>query len=353
MAKTVFSAPAPLQRDSARTQPPRPLRRALRRNRPALMALGILVLMLIINLALQGTKPSVFEMTTLVNGGAALAIAAVGETLVILTGGFDLSAGAVLSFLNVVLAAHAGASTGSALGMCAVILLLGALTGLINGLLVAYLRIQPIIATLAASFVWSGAALLVMNQPGGQVPMVLVTLGTGDVAGVIPNALLLLIVVAALWLVLKNSRLGTNIYAVGSDRGAAVLSGIPVRRTLLAAYTLAGFFYGLAGLYLSAQTGSGDPNIGQPLLLEIFAAVIVGGTIFGGGRGGAVGSLFGAYVLSLIVNVLFVLKVSDFYTNICEGIVLILAVLATTLGGGTERRGLVRELRRRVRMVVS
>ena len=138
------------------------------------------------------------------------------------------------------------------------------------------------------------------------------------------------------WMLVKKSRFGTAIYAIGSDIEAARASGVPVTWVTFFTYVLAGAYYGAAGLFISAQTGSGDPLVGKPMLLPIFAAVVVGGTMLGGGRGGCLGPVFGAFILMLLVNVLFVLDVSPFYTTIVEGVILILAVLGTTLGKGSS-----------------
>ena len=143
--------------------------------------------------------------------------------------------------------------------------------------------------------------------------------------------LVLLAVLLLLWLLIKNSRLGVAIYAVGGDPEAAAGAGVRQSLVLFAVYVMAGGFYGLAGVFISAQTGSGDPLIGNPMLLQIFAAVVVGGTRLGGGRGGLAGSVFGAYILMIVVNILLVLNVSAYYSTVAEGTILILAVLAASV----------------------
>ena len=130
---------------------------------------------------------------------------------------------------------------------------------------------------------------------------------------------------------MKNSRFGVGLYAVGSDEEAAHAAGIRTRAVKFGAYVLAGVFYGAAGAFISAQTGSGDPLVGRPMLLEVFAAVVLGGTLLGGGRGGCIGSIIGAYTLMIIVNILLVLNVSAYYSSVAEGGILMLAVLAASL----------------------
>lgn len=278
-------------------------------------------------------QPPLFSsstFTTILDESMVVALAAVGETIVVMAGGFDLSVGAALSVVNVVLATHPWGSTIGQIGMIPVGVGVGAGIGLVNGFLVAVLRIPSIAATLATSFFWGGVALLILKQPGGAIPFDFVNWFTGD-WGSIPSASAVLVFTAAAWLLFKRTRLGRAVYSVGGNPTAAAINGIRVRETKIAAYAIAGLFYGLAGVFLSAESASGDPNIGAPVLLTVFAAVVVGGTPFGGGRGDALGSIAGAFILTMIANVLFALGVSSFYTNIFNGAVLVLAVLASSV----------------------
>lgn len=310
----------------------------------------VLVVLFVIYAIIQPNVLTLLQINTISSEGAAVAIAAAGETLVVLVGGFDLSVGFALSLINVLIATKIGTSEGSQVLMIPIALLAGAGIGFINGLLVNFLRIPSIVATLAMSFFWGGVALLILAQPGGAVPLDFVTWFTGNIGGAIPTPLVLVLGVVAVWLVLKRTPLGRAIYAVGGDPAAAEANGVRVRLTSMLAYTFAGVLYGLAGVFLTAQSASGDPNVGGPLLLTIFAAVVIGGTAFGGGRGDVVGSVIGAYILYLIADVLFSLGVSSFYTNILNGSVLLLAVVASSLTGARPwlRARLERSRRRRV-----
>ncbi len=275
---------------------------------------------------------SYFEFSFMSAGGATLALAAMGQTIVILTGGFDLSTGAVISLVNVVLASAMGPSPGSQIAFFFAALALGLLVGAFNGFFVAVVRMPSIVVTLAAMFIVQGITLLVMEKPGGKIASGFTSFFTG---AAIPNALpapiVVLIVAAAIWLLIKHSRFGVALYAVGSDAEAAYAGGIRTRRVLFLAYLLSGVFYGAAGAFISAQTGSGDPLVGRPMLLEVFVAVVLGGTLLGGGRGGAIGSIVGAYILMIVVNILLVLNVSAYFSSVAEGIILLLAVLAASL----------------------
>ncbi|WP_354346202.1 ABC transporter permease [Phyllobacterium ifriqiyense] len=281
---------------------------------------------------------SYFDISFLSSGGATSAIAAIGQTIVILSGGFDLSAGAVISLVNVVLAQSMdpAATETSVLYWTCVGIGVGMLSGAFNGIFIAFFRLQPIVVTLSTMFIIQGLTLLVMDKPGGFVASDLGAFYLGDaVPGWLPMPLVVIGVVLLAWLWLKNTRFGTAIYAVGSDPDAAAAIGVRVKLTKFLVYVIAGGCYGLAGVFISAQTGSADPLVGNPLLLSMFAAVVVGGTRLGGGRGGPLGTVFGAYILMMVVNILLVLNVSAYYSTIAEGTILVLAVLAGSISNSS------------------
>jgi ribose transport system permease protein len=309
------------------------LRVTLGRSRSLLTAAGVLLL-LIAAVDLIGAKPlSYFDFTFLASGGATLALASVGETLIILTGGFDLSAGAVVSLVNVVLATSLTTMSGPAAVIASTVVGIGVgmVTGLFNGFFVAVLGLQSIVVTLSTMFILQGVTLLVMDKPGGVVSPDLGAFYLGDaVPNFLPMPVVLLALVAALWLWVKRTPFGKAIFAVGSDPASARAAGIRVNLTRLLVYTLAGGCYGLAGVFITAQTGSGDPLVGNSLLLSIFTAVVVGGTRLGGGLGSPIASMLGAFILMIVVNVLLLLNVSAYYATIAQGAILILAVLAAS-----------------------
>jgi len=306
----------------------------LARSRGLITAIVVFLALLFVVNAVNSAPFSYFDVSFLASGGAPLAIAAFGETLVILIGGFDLSAGAVLSLVNVVLAASMSPTNPDA----SIVLWtlagigVGAAVGAFNGLFIAFLRLQPIVVTLSTMFIVQGVTLLVMEKPGGFVSPSLGSFFLGDaIPKRLPAPIVLLLALVIFWLWLKNTRFGTAIYAVGSDADAAAATGVRVMLVRFGVYVLAGGFYGLGGVFISAQTGSGDPLVGNPMLLSIFAAVVVGGTRLGGGRGGPIGSIVGAYILMIVVNILLVLNVSAYYSSIAEGLILLLAVLASSI----------------------
>jgi ribose transport system permease protein len=330
--------------------PLRSFTRPLARHQGLLIAIGVFIVLFLITDLISAGSFSYFELSFLSSGGATLAIAASGETLVVLSGGFDLSAGAVISLVNVVLAGNMQDDPGSMLAWTLAGIGIGVVTGAFNGFFIAVLRLQPIVVTLSSMFIVQGITLLVMDKPGGQIPPGLSSLIVGDaIPNFLPMPLVILAVLIGLWIYLKNTRLGTAIYAIGSDQEAARSAGIRVMRNQFIVYVLANACYGLAGVFISAQTGAGDPLVGNPMLLQVFAAIVVGGTRLGGGRGGPVGSIVGAYVLMMVVNILLVLNVSAYYSTIAEGTILFLAVLAGSLGHRSPLRRHLREIAARLK----
>lgn len=288
------------------------------------VAAAVLIALLVLY-AFFATLFSSFTLQAICNDSAALALAAIGETLVVISGGFDLSVGAIMGVVNVLLATHLTGGSGHQALWIVLTLAIATAAGAANGFLVAYVRLQSIIVTIATLFILSGIALKILDQPGGEVPRGFTDALTG--VTVIPRALIIVLVAAGAWVALRRTRLGAAMYAIGGDPEAAHRSGIPVQRRLLAIYTLAGLFYGLAGVFYTAQTGSGDPRTGTSFLLTAFVAVVLGGTRFGGGEGSAIGSIIGAFIVTMLIAVIFVLGIDTFWTGIVEGIVLAAAVL--------------------------
>jgi len=275
---------------------------------------------------------SLFSITNLFNNTVVLALAAVGLTFVILIKEMDLSPVGVIAVTNVLVATQSGSTPYGALLCFLLCCLIGLGIGLINGVLVAYLRLQSLACTLSTMIICQGVALIILPAPGGEVAEFISYQLTDLIGGVFPVSAAILVLVAALWLFLRRTSFGIGLYAVGTDEVAAHYSGIKVNRIRLGAFALAGIFYGLAGYMLSAQIGSGDPRVSSSFLLYVFAAVAIGGTSLSGGRGGIIGSLAGAGILTIMQKMLFSLGVSDFYTNIFNGVIMVLAIL---LGNST------------------
>jgi ribose transport system permease protein len=274
-----------------------------------------------------------YDVASLVTSGAPLALAAIGQTFIIVVGGFDLSAGAAISLVNSVVATIPQETAAGQIGAVAAGLAIGMAIGAFNGFFVAFLRLQSIVVTLSTMFLVRGVTLLIMPDPGGAVAETLTKLFTGTaIPGVLPAAAIVIAGGLAVWLVVRRMRFGTAIFAVGSDPEAAHAIGVSVEWTRFGAFVLGGLLYGAAGVFVGAQTGSADPLVGDPLLLQSFTAVVLGGTLLGGGRGSAVGSVVGAFTLMLMINILLALDVSAYFSTIAEGAVLVLAVVGSSVG---------------------
>jgi ribose transport system permease protein len=256
------------------------LRELARRLPTTTNAAVVLAILFVVYASVHADPFSPFQVRNLVNTTATLAILAAGQTLVVISGGFDFSAVALLAFLNTFIVTEMGDGGASMLAVSLAALALGTMAGLANGFLVGVLRVQSIIATIATFFVWSGLALAVLGRPGGSVDPSFTDALAGEAFGTIPSSGIVILVVAIMWLLLRKTRFAQHLYATGSNQQAAHASGIRVRRTLILTYAAAGFFYAIAALVYTGATASGDPRVSYVLLAEMFAAVVIGGTLF-------------------------------------------------------------------------
>lgn len=258
-----------------------------------------------------------------------LALAATGQTIVVLMGGIDLSIGGVISLTTVILATQSTENAGLAVWLPAV-LVLGIAAGALNGVFISLLGLEPFVVTLATWSVWSGAAMWILSTDGGSIAEPLVRFAGSTWLGLgVPIWLTIALVVFWLWF--SHTSTGMTIKAIGSSRTSAFLSGVRLERTTIIAYSLSGLMAALAGIFLTTQTTSGSPTIGNDYILNSVAAVVIGGTSLFGGRGGAGGSIIGAFILTLIGDAVFVLGVSSFWTPLAIGGLLIVAVLGSSI----------------------
>ncbi|MGC9271860.1 ABC transporter permease [Acidiphilium sp.] len=299
-----------------------------------ILLLAILGFILIYGLA-QHRLPGNFELTSTVNSATPLVFAAVGQSFVILTKGIDLSVGGVVDLANAIAAVTMGKSLGGALAWSVVILLVGAACGLVNGLLVALGRLQPIVVTLATLSIFQGLAIRVLPQPGGAIPAGYTNLlvNPND-----PFALIFIAFLAIGWSAFRRSRTGVDLYAIGNDEAAARALGVNVLRTKIIAYMIDGTLAAAAGLFLAASATAGDATTGNSYTLSSIVAVVLGGVSLFGGRGSAIGAIAGAFITTLIVNILFFSHVNPLYQSFYEGVFLLLAVVVGGVIGGAIRR---------------
>jgi len=320
------AATAPV--DARRAGPGAMLGSAAQRNAWILGLLGFLVILLVFTKLIQPNY-GVTGIQGLAISVLPLALAAVAQAVVVISGGLDLSVGSMMALINVVAAVlmedqPPEFAVAVVLGM----LLLGLVLGAVNGGLVVLTRVPDIVVTLAMSFVWAGCALIVLPAPGGASAKWLTDLVIGSIGNewIPKGAIVLIVIVAALWIPLRRSVLGLSIYAIGSNRLAAFRSGVAVGRTKVAAYALTGLFAALAGLCVVASTSIGDPKPG-PYTLPAVAAVVLGGVSLAGGRGGVVGPIIAVVILQLIRTDMTFLNLDTNLAVVVQGMILIGVVM--------------------------
>lgn len=306
--------------------------RLLRRHAWVLGLLVLLSVMLLITRLIQPTYGAT-GIESLARAALPIAFAAVAQAVIVIAGGIDLSVGSTMALTNVVAAALMKGQS-EEFGLIAIVLTLGLglLVGTINGVLVVVTRVPDIIVTLALSFVWAGAALLVLSTPGGGAAQWLKDLPAGGLLTEwVPRAFVLLLVcVGVVWLPLRRSSAGLALYAVGSDARAAFRCGVPMARTKVLSYAVGGLFVAMGGLALSAATGIGTPTPGPYTLLSV-AAVVLGGVSLAGGRGGLLGCILAVLILRLVRTDLTFLGVDPNYTTVIEGLIMVAVVMVGAL----------------------
>lgn len=256
-----------------------------------------------------------------------VAVVAVAQTLIMLMGGIDLAMGAMVSLGCVLAAVLVGESLiGATFGIVAVVAV-GAGAGAVTGAIVTFARLPAIIVTLAGSFLIGGAALLVMPRPGGSMPTWLSDALVGDA----PTALAILLVLLVGWRMLQATPLGHALNAAGDNPQGAFRSGVNVTAGRIAAYAISGALASFAGVYIAAQTGAGDPVIGNPLTLDSITAAVLGGVAFLGGQGSLRGAIAGSLLLAVLINVMFFLGFPPVAQYVAKGLIIVVAMAIRVL----------------------
>jgi ribose transport system permease protein len=315
------------------------VRQVVRRNGYAAVPLALLIILFVVNAAVQ---PQFLSQQSWAASMAVLCptvLTAMAVTLPVLSGngGIDLSVGPLAGFMSVLIAAvlvPAGITTPQLI--IPIVIVFGALTGAINGLLVAYVRLPAIIATLGMYLFYQGLGTEVLPEAGGSVPVWLVKLNGSF--GPVPAVWIVFAVIALIWTLVTRGSYPRNLLAVGGDERAAYTAGVNVARLRLITYSIAGVLACLAGLMLTGLIQSGDGTVGPPYTISAITAVALGGISLAGGRGGLLGGALGGGVLFLIQELLTDAHVSVFQVSIIDGIVLIFALALN---------GTVEHLRRR------
>jgi ribose transport system permease protein len=298
----------------------------LRRHTTLALILLLIAFVAGVEAARPGTVTPIWISNTLLFA-APLGIMAAGQTLVVLTGGIDLSVASVATGAGYLLATNA--SQGN-LAATTIGLSLGLVVGFLNGVGIAVLGVQPLVMTLGTGLM-TGGVMIVYSQnmmaSGPHVPAFIQSLGAGKIGGLVPIDLSLWVPIAALMLFgLQRFGFGRLLYAIGDNREACKLAGIRVWRVLLVDYVLCSLFAALAGLILVGITNASDQSLADPYLLPSIAAVIIGGTSIFGGRGGYAGTIVGALILTVLTSLLTLMDAPEPIKQILYGaIILVLA----------------------------
>jgi ribose transport system permease protein len=321
---------------------------------PEFSSIIILLLMVIITASFQ---KNFFEQKSLVrtaNAFLPLILMAMGQAVVIISGGIDLSAGTALSLMTVILTTIM--KQGEPItGIYALIVtyIVAILIGLINGFGIGFLRLPPVIITFATSYIWLGIALFIRPTPGGtttewfrmfydfnsvsSLPAYIKEFGK-----VIPPSLLLILIGCICWFIFSKTRICRYIYAVGSNNDSAYASGINTAWTQTVACIVNSSFIFLTALFFVGQNQSGDARLGDPLTLRVIAAAVVGGVALTGGRGNIYFALVGALILSFVSKIIFFTNIPNAYQTLVSGVIVIVAIAASLAYTQYSRRSMAK-----------
>lgn len=291
-----------------------------------LTVIGLILILTLFGAVVSDKFGTYSNAVNILEQSTPLAIVSLGQTLVIITGGIDLSIGSMVSLASVLLS---GITDGDPMMMyvaIATILALGILVGFVNAGASIYLRVHPLIVTLGTGAILQGITLLYTQTPIGKMPKGFDELAYGRLLGLPLGAVFTIIAFALTAVFLRKIPLGRYIYATGDDAVGAQLMGLPRRKVLFVAYGFCGLMASVAAVFLVARLGAGQPYTGQNFTLTSITPVVVGGTLLSGGRGGVIGTLMGVYLVSLLNNLLNFLSLSTHYQLIVQGLIVIIAV---------------------------
>jgi len=300
---------------------------------PALFALVLFTISIVINLILQ---PNMFAKETLNSNMRVflpIILMAVGQAIVILGGGIDISVGGIVSIVNTVLATRVGLD-GSPERMWQFIfisLFVGLLAGAVNGFFIAYLRLQPIITTYATSFLYAGLALLILPNPGGGIPATIAAFYRNSTPLNLPLAFYVIAVVLLVWLYVSSTRYGKFLYAVGGKAQAAYETAVPVTLVQFSTYVISGLMAAFSGIAITMLSGSGNADIGGPMTLNSITAVVIGGNALSGGIGGVAGPVMGAITLGIIQNIISFANIDTWWETLVKASIIVAALAAPGL----------------------
>lgn len=266
-----------------------------------------------------------FQLQTAANLVVPLALAALAQMIIVLTGGIDISIGAIMSLSNVVFATTMAFMPTPLAVLCGIGA--GLACGLFNGMLVAYGRLPAIAVTLASSFIFASLSREIMDRPGGGVTTEFYLLTSGELLPFVPMSIVwLMLIGVGLWFVLQRTSFGRHIYGVGSNADSVRSAGIDDRRATVGAFALSGVVVALGGIMLAGSTITGDPRSGDPYLLTSIAAVALAGVSFAGGKGSIIGTILAAFTLGLVGSLLFFAGINSYWQYVISALIVIAVV---------------------------
>jgi ribose transport system permease protein len=291
-----------------------------------LTVIGLIFVLVIFGVIVSDKFGTTSNAINVLEQSTALALVSLGQTLVIITGGIDLSVGSMVSLASVLLSGITAGDTTMMYVALVAILALGIVVGLINASASMYLGVHPLIVTLGMGAVLQGVTLLYTQTPVGKMPKGFDELAYGRILGLPIGAVFTIVVFLLSAWFLRKVPFGRYIYATGDDAVGAQLMGLPRKKVLLFVYAFSGLMAAVASIFLVARLGVGQPYTGQNFTLTSITPVVVGGTLLSGGRGGVIGTLMGVYLVSLLNNLLNFLDLSTHYQLIVQGLIVIIAV---------------------------
>ena len=314
--------------------------------KPEFSTILMLVIMVVVTACLQDNFFSQRTILSYINSFTPLILMAMGQAVVIIAGGLDMSCGTSMALILCVMTKLMDPEQPStAVSALAIGLLVAIAMGLINGFAVGYLRLPAVIATFATSYVWLGIALFVMPTPGGkqvawfkafydmkQVP------GLEAIGSVIPTALLWILLACVVWYIISRTRTGRYIYAVGSDADNAYASGINTAKIQTIAYVINAVFLYFAATYYAGQNGAGSAHFGDTLTLQAIAAAVVGGVAMSGGRGNVYLAIAGALIMSFVSKIIFFADIPNAYQTLVSGLIIIAAIGISAAYAGSQKK---------------
>ena len=316
-------------RESLRASPATPVYAAL---------VGVFLLAWLIVALRGGSFLTLDNVVNMLQRSVALGIVSAGQTLVILAGSLDLSVAQMISLASLLGAGQMDGQEANVVPAIALVLAVGAGVGLVNGLVITKLRVNAFIATLGMALILKGIIDNRWDGPYGSVPDSVESFGYTRF-GILPmSVFLLLAVIAAVWFLLRSTRFGHHIYAVGGDEEVSRLSGLRTHRTIIGAHIICSLLAALTGLFLASRLGAGTPTVGPEggYDLESIAAVVLGGTALMGGRGGVLGTLAGVFILAVLDSTFNELQVNAFLKDVVRGVIIIAAVAVYARRKGAE-----------------